>query len=396
MSASSALRRGAARRGPRFALAVALLAALAAAALLAAPAGAKPAASKVKVMTRNVYLGADLTPGIEAQNFNELKDAAGEILNQVDENKFQVRSRGLAGEILDEKPDLVGLQEAALWRDAPCGSPFIPPQATHVRKGGDFLGLLLDRLNRGKKRYRLVISEPEFDFESPANTDGSPDHSCDINARLTMRDAILARRHAGVKTENPQADHFDTLLQVPVSGVPVDVTRGWTRVNATVGASPKFRFVNTHLEAFDSQPSNPTNQGTNVGNGKIRKAQAQELVALGGPASGNKPVILLGDLNSDVKTAIKPGDGAADWTLLKHGFAERSTRNPLSCCLNTAVMKFPEGGGKVSDFDHKVDHIMTDRPQLIRRVHQAVTGREPHNGFWDSDHAGLFSALNFR
>jgi hypothetical protein len=24
-----------------------------------------------------------------------------------------------------------------------------------------------------------------------------------------------------------------------------------------------------------------------------------------------------------------------------------------------------------------------------------VTGRQPVNGFWDSDHAGLFSALRF-
>jgi endonuclease/exonuclease/phosphatase family metal-dependent hydrolase len=211
-----------------------------------------------------------------------------------------------------------------------------------------------------------------------------------------MRDAILARRHAGVKTNNPQGEHFETLLQVPVSGVPVNVTRGWTRVNASVDDGPKFRFVNTHLEAFDNQESNHTNQGTDVGNGQVRKAQALELIANGGPATGDKPVILLGDLNSDVKSALKPGDGAANWRLLQAGFAERSTRDPLSCCLNTSLMKFPQGGGKVSDFDHKVDHIMTDDPQGVGRVNQAVTGRTPRNGFWNADHAGLFSTLKFR
>jgi endonuclease/exonuclease/phosphatase family metal-dependent hydrolase len=386
------------RRDRRVFVAAALMGLLSvvAVALLATPADAKRGAPKVKVMTRNVYLGADLTPGIEAQNFNELVDAAGVILNEVDANKFQVRAKGLATEILARKPDLVGLQEAALWRDAPCGSPFLPPQATHVRKGGNFIQLLMNELNDGENHYRVVVEQPEFDFEAPANTDGSSDHSCDIQGRLTMRDAILARRGAGVKASDPQGGNFETLLQVRVSGLPVNVTRGWTAVDASVGDGPEFRFVNTHLEAFDNQESNTTNQGTEVGNGQVRKAQALELIQDGGPATGSKPVILLGDLNSDVKTAIRPGDGAANWRLLQAGFAERSTRDPMSCCLNSSLMKFPEGGGTKSDFDHKVDHIMTGDPEEVGRVRQRVTGRTPRNGFWNADHAGLYSVLKFR
>ena len=341
-------------------------------------------------MPRNVYRGADLSPGIAAQNFNELKDAAGTILNQVDQNNFPVRAKGLAKEILQKRPALVGLQEAALWRTAPCGSPFIPPQATTVRY--DYIQLLLNRLG---PNYRLVVSQPEFDFETPANTDHSPDHSCDINARLTMRDAILKRVGTDVVTRNPGKGHFDTLLQEPVSGVPVDVTRGWTNIDARVGGSGWFRFVDTHLEAFDNQQSNHTNQNTDVGNGQVRLAQAQQLVAPGGPATGPLPVVLVGDLNSDVKTALKPGDGKANQALLQSGFRERSTSDPLSCCLNTALLTYPGGGGQVSDFDHKVDHIMTNDPQHVGLVNSAVTGRQPINGFWDSDHAGLFSTLLF-
>ena len=377
----------------RFLLAIGLLALLAmvAVAMLAAPARSQAAGnSKVSVMTRNVYLGADPSPGIAAQNFNELKDAAGTILNQVDQNNFPVRAKGLAKEILQKRPALVGLQEAALWRTAPCGSPFIPPQATTVRY--DYIQLLLNRLG---PNYRLVVSQPEFDFETPANTDHSPDHSCDINARLTMRDAILKRVGTDVVTRNPGKGHFDTLLQEPVSGVPVDVTRGWTNIDARVGGSGWFRFVDTHLEAFDNQQSNHTNQNTDVGNGQVRLAQAQQLVAPGGPATGPLPVVLVGDLNSDVKTALKPGDGKANQALLQSGFRERSTSDPLSCCLNTALLTYPGGGGQVSDFDHKVDHIMTNDPQHVGLVNSAVTGRQPINGFWDSDHAGLFSTLLF-
>jgi Endonuclease/Exonuclease/phosphatase family len=376
----------------RFPLAIGVLVLLAmlALAMLAAPARSQAANPKVSVMTRNLYLGADLSPGIAAQNFDQLKDAAGTILNQVDQNNFPVRARGLAQEILQKRPALVGLQEAALWRTAPCGSPFFPPQATTVRY--DFIQLLLNRLG---SNYRLVVSQPEFDFESPANTDHSPDHSCDINARLTMRDAILKRVGTDVVTRNPGKGHFDTLLQEPVSGVPVDVTRGWTNIDARVDGSGWFRFVNTHLEAFDNQPSNHTNQNTDVGNGEVRLAQAQQLVAPGGPANSQLPVVLVGDLNSDVKTALKPGDGKADQALLQSGFRERSTTDPLSCCLNTAVLKYPGGGGQVTDFDHKVDHIMTDDPQHVGLFNSAVTGRQPVNGYWDSDHAGLFSTLLF-
>jgi endonuclease/exonuclease/phosphatase family metal-dependent hydrolase len=375
-------------------ISVLVLAALAAIALVA-PATSHSRA-RVRVMTRNLYLGADLTPGTSATSIQGLVDAAGQILNQVDQNKFQVRAKGLAQEILNQNPDLVGLQEAALWRDAPCSDNPRNFTATHVRPGGDFLQLLMNQLNKDGPRYRIVKSEPEFDFQIWANTDGNEStgtpFGCEIEGRLTMRDAILARRGNRVQTSNARGGHFDTLLQVRPGGVPTDVTRGWTSVDAKVTGAPKLRFVNTHLEAFDNQASNHTNQNTDVGNGVVRWAQAKELIANGGPATGSLPVILVGDLNSDTQTPLKPGDQAADRSLLNAGFRERSTYDPLSCCLDAAVLT-AGGGGSVSQFDHKVDHVMTDDPTHVNLVRSSITGRFPVNGFWDSDHAGTASAL---
>jgi endonuclease/exonuclease/phosphatase family metal-dependent hydrolase len=351
---------------------------------------------RIRVMTRNVYLGADLSPGTSATSVQELVNAAGQILNQVDQNKFQVRAKGLAQEILDQNPDLVGLQEAALWRDAPCSDNPFDFTATHVRPAGDFIGLLLSQLNKDGPRYRLVLSQPEFDFQVWANTDGDEDtgepFGCEIQGRLTMRDAILARRASGVETSNAKRGHFETLLQVQPAGVDIDVTRGWTSVDAKVRNAPKLRFVNTHLEAFDNQASNHTNQNTNVGNGRVRLAQAKELIAPGGPATGSLPVFLVGDLNSDVRTPIKPGDQLAHRSLLNAGFVQRDTYSPLSCCLDASVLT-AGGGGSVSDFDHKVDHVLTDAPARVNLVRSSVTGRFPVNGFWSSDHAGIASAL---
>jgi endonuclease/exonuclease/phosphatase family metal-dependent hydrolase len=346
-------------------------------------------------MTRNLYLGADLTPGLDAKSLPQLNDAVGEIFNQVKENDFPVRAKGLAREILKTRPDLVGLQEAALWRTEPTCKYFAPSgpfTARHVVY--DYVKLLLGQLNKGKKRYRLVAAEPEFDFETEANTNGSPDHSCDEDVRLTMRDAILARVHDGVKVRHIRAGHFKTLFAPKLVGLlTVPVRRGWVSAEFNVRGSGWFRFVDTHLESFDSQASNPTNQGTEVGNGQIREAQARELIQKGGPATGRLPVILVGDLNSDVRTPLKPGDGLADRALLNAGFRERSTYTPLSCCLNTAVLTAPGGGGKLGDFNHKVDHVMTNAPKKVKLISSEITGRRPVNGFWDSDHAGTFSVL---
>src|SRR5689334_9443922 len=110
---------------PFLVLAIAMLAAL------PATASAKP--HTVKVMTRNLYLGADLTQGVQATSLQQLVDVAGGIFSQVDQNKFPTRAKGLANEIRKTKPDLVGLQEVAEWRTGPCTESPLPPKATTVR-----------------------------------------------------------------------------------------------------------------------------------------------------------------------------------------------------------------------------------------------------------------------
>jgi endonuclease/exonuclease/phosphatase family metal-dependent hydrolase len=336
---------------------------------------------EIGVMTRNLYLGADLSPAINAADAAQFIAANGQILRDVDTNNFPVRAKGLAEEIQSKAPDLVGLQEVSLWRDGPVdfNAPFTGNfTASHVTY--DYLQLLLDQLNKGKQQYRVVFNEPEFDFEAPADYDGNPATGtlgADKNGRLTMQDVILARVGPGVKVESAEGGHYRTLFSPTVAGlVTVHVLRGWEAANVQVRASGAFRFVNTHLEAF----GDPT----------IREAQAKELVEPGGPATGALPVVLVGDLNSDDDT-VQGDDRLAYNALIDAGFSERSTANPLSCCLNTSIIS--DNFGSVSDFDHQVDHVLTNNPK-IKLVNSSVTGRQPVNGFWDSDHAGVFSTLN--
>ena len=199
-----------------------------------------------------------------------------------------------------------------------------------------------------------------------------------------MRDVILVKTGSDVHLSRPESDNYEHLLTVSVSGQNVTINRGWTAVDATVRGSRPFRFVNTHLESFDSREQVPS----------IRAQQAGELVEAGGPATGRLPVVLVGDLNSDVPTETAPGDGQAYRALLHAGFRERSTYKPLGCCIEES--HFDLKSGTTAEFDHKVDHVMTNKPKLVRLLSSSVTGRKITNGYWDSDHNGLFSSLSIR
>jgi Endonuclease/Exonuclease/phosphatase family len=341
------------------------------------PAEAGP--TKVNVMTRNLYLGADLTPAVIAPNLEAFVAANGQILREVTHNDFPTRAMGLAQEILEKKPDLVGLQEAALWRTQPVNFEVLEkgPSATTVRY--DYLAELMEDLNAEGTQYEVVVVQNEFDFEAPGDEDENPatgPFGADINGRLTMRDVILKRAGAGVETWNAKGGNFKTLLPLPILGSELPVARGWTRTEASVRGSRPFRFVNTHLESIEPH---------------IRAAQASELIHLpGGPVAG-KPTVLVGDLNSDDDT-VSGYNRVAYEILQAAGLVERSTAEPLSCCIKVSELGEADGGME-SDFDHQVDHVMTNDPADVSLVGSAVTGLAPVNGFWDSDHAGVFSSL---
>ncbi len=335
-----------------------------------------------RVMTRNLYLGADLSPAIGVPDLTKFVAGTGAVLRQVTATNFPVRAQGVAAEILAAKPDLVGLQEVALWRTGPPTiAPLLgyPKTASTVRY--DYLELLLGELNAGEVQYEPVVVQEEFDFEAPADEnevagDGpAPIVNAELNARLTMRDVILARVDAGIRVSNPRTGHFTHLLTLPVLSGGVAVTRGWTSIDVRVRGTAAFRFAEAHLEAFDPSALHPS----------IRALQASELPAA---LAGDLPVVLVGDLNSDDDT-VSVDDQQAYRALLAAGFVERSTADPLSCCIESYDLTT----GTASEFDHQVDHVMTKAPDTVRLVDSFVTGREMANGYWDSDHAGVTSVL---
>jgi len=381
----------------------------------------KKKSSVVKVMTRNVYLGADLGDAIAATSQEDFLKANGAILRQVDENSFEVRAKGLSREILSTKPDLVGLQEVAKWSIGPPELAVItdPSKSTATTVKYDFLNTLMAELNRGAKRYRVVKVTKEFDFEAPADYNLATPSLLDINGRLTMRDAIIARVGKAVKTRKAKGGNYRTLYRPVVSGIPVTVARGWNSVEARVGKSRWFTFANTHLEAFgdnknevvDCMKKPPPAYSSNQVS--IRCRQAKEFFNKVVKPS-KLPVVAVGDFNSDDRTVIDAncpspdnkagtlvggngglcGDTFAYNALKKLGMRNVSTSKPPSCCIDSPNLIAVGGGGARSDFIKHIDHILTDQPaRKVKLIGSAVTGLSPQNGFWNSDHAGVFSKL---
>jgi endonuclease/exonuclease/phosphatase family metal-dependent hydrolase len=374
------------------------LAALLSFTLLARPAEAAKGKGKrgvvVRTMTYNASLGSALSARF-ATSVDELCDKAGENVREVDATKPQVRMPAIAENILKQKPDLVGLQEAdaVLTQTPPDNGPLLGgTDATTVRY--DYLQLILDRLNKGKKRYTLVTVQDEFEFEIKANVDGvgSGCDGSETDARLITRNAILARVGAGVKTSRVRQESYRHQLSFELlGGVPYPVPRGWQSVDASVRGSKKLRFVHTHLEAFDNDPQQNTMLDTStdpptptvVSNATVRAIQADELVS--GPAKASIPVVLIGDINSNVP-GVKPGDEKAFQRILEARFKRRSTQKPPSCCAHDI-------SGGIGDFAHVVDFIMGKPGRTIRLTSSSVVGRTKVNGLFPSDHAGVFSAL---
>jgi endonuclease/exonuclease/phosphatase family metal-dependent hydrolase len=343
--------------------------------LLLAPTALAEAAQPTKpvdltVMTRNIYLGGNIFGPLEAGNDRaEFERLSGELWAEVQGTDFVgTRARLLEREIRRTKPDLVGLQEVALWRRGPDGvKDGANTRATEVVY--NFLKTFRERLARGDLRYTPVVKQREADIET------SIDAGYDV--RLTMFDVILVKERKGLRVIRKMKSQYDTSIGVPTPAGELRSRRGWTAVDVSFKGK-RFRFVNTHLEAAADS---------------TREAQARELVAPGGPLSGNRQYIVVGDFNSDPQGRESPS-GAFD-ILADFGLVDTWRFGPgYSCCLAQSDARDPNA----DSFDHRIDLILA-KPRL-RAIRGEVVGDEvgdrAPNGLWPSDHAGVVTRLRLR
>jgi endonuclease/exonuclease/phosphatase family metal-dependent hydrolase len=356
----------------RGALACALTLALVLAPTAAAEAAQRKKPVDVTVMTRNIYLGGNIFGPLAAgQDRAEFERLAGVLWDEVQSTDFPgTRAALLAREIRRTKPDLVGLQEVAVWRRGPDG---VKDGATtpSTQVVYDFLKTLRQRMARLGLRYRVAVKQREADIETSI--------AAGHDVRLTMYDVILVKRRKGLRVTRRLKDNYEADIGVPTPVGTITSTRGWTAVDVRFKGK-RFRFVNTHLEAAGDGP---------------REAQARELIARGGPLRGKRQYIVVGDFNSDPNGTESPA-GAFD-ILSGFGLVDEWPRRfgpGSSCCLNNSNARDTNADG----FDHRIDLILA-KPKL-RAIRGQVVGDEvgdrAPNGLWPSDHAGVVLKLRLR
>ncbi|MCP4367881.1 MAG: hypothetical protein GY797_07185, partial [Deltaproteobacteria bacterium] len=85
--------------------------------LIALPSSAFAGKPKIKTMTRNLYLGADIFKVVDAAQTDpdSIPYAVAEVYQTMIDTNFWERAEALADEIARFKPDVIGLQEVSTY-----------------------------------------------------------------------------------------------------------------------------------------------------------------------------------------------------------------------------------------------------------------------------------------
>lgn len=332
---------------------------------------AAPRTAPITVLTQNLYLGAALDPVLSATPA-QLPQAVADAFAQVQATNFAERAGRLAAEIAATRPDVIGLQEVALYRRQSPGDAIsggTTPATTVVL---DFLGILRDSLAARGLSYAAVATRSGLDLEAPMLTGTGPSGPTYDDLRFTDRDVILAS--GAVTTSHPSAADYVAKAFVTTGGVTIFIPRGWTAAEISVGGSV-VRVVNTHLEIEAAAP--------------VQEAQAQELTDLLTPET--HPVLLLGDFNSAANVLTTHSYGL----LTSAGFhdawvALHPTDSGLTCCQASDLLN------ATSTLDQRVDFVFWRSPAVgVTRVDVigATQADRTTSGLWPSDHAGVVATL---
>lgn len=334
------------------------------------------ASAEVKVMTYNLYLGAEIFSLVGLPS-DQVPLVAAQLFADVQETNFPARAEAIADLIAEEDPDLIGLQEVTWFRTDPSDGIETPNASTTAF---DFLALLQAALDARDLDYRVAATTTNADVEIPSTTDGAT--FTDI--RLTDRDVILAR--AAVETSGAVEENFDIFAPVPIGDTTVAFTRGYNYVRATVD-EVTFTFANAHLEVDDGDPEAAA---------LAQLGQADELrTALSGVP---QPIILVGDFNSaadgsgtEISTPLFTGttyDLLTTVAFYTDAAAEVSVTDD-TCCQDADLLN------ATPDLDQRIDLILyrgAVEPLAVEVVGDEAADRTD-GGLWPSDHASVVATL---
>jgi endonuclease/exonuclease/phosphatase family metal-dependent hydrolase len=325
---------------------------------LAAPAQA--GTRQLKVATYNIYLGADLAPLALAQTPQELVARAGIAYDQVVATDFPSRARAISRLVRNERPEVIGLQEVALWKKGPLRGPL---HTTY-----DFLDILLRELGNAGLHYRAAAVDNTGTITLPI--------SATERVSFTNRDVILVED--GLPVTNAQSHLYVAKFSFTTPfGVTFTFPRGWSAVDVALKGKPaRVRVATTHL-----QP----------GALLIRNAQAQELYAA--LAQSPYPVTALGDFNA---LPIEPIGPYSTFTTGGYDDAWRTIHGPGG---GFTAIQDPDLRNLPSKLSARIDYVFY-QPAHLSAVSAHLIGDKARDrtptGLWPSDHAGLVVGLRLQ
>jgi endonuclease/exonuclease/phosphatase family metal-dependent hydrolase len=277
---------------------------LAALLLLASACSSSTTPATLTVASQNLYLGGDIFSVVET---SDPAAAAYDLWQFVQSTNFPARAKVIAAGIAAQNPDVIGLQEVAIWRTGAgadavvCGGnlgAINAPVAANVVY--DFLASLRAELAALGLTYDVARTTQSLDVELCAYKAGSG--AAPIDVRYTDRDVILVR--TGLSTANPAGGTYSVYIPFPIPGtgnppVVVPDRRAWNTVEVQKGGQ-WYRIFETHLEIQEIAQAQPFGYA-------FQLAQAGELVgAHVKPAHAASPIptIVIGDMNTQ---AEQPG-----------------------------------------------------------------------------------------
>jgi endonuclease/exonuclease/phosphatase family metal-dependent hydrolase len=325
----------------------------------------------LRVMTYNVYEGADLTTAFTAKDQTHFVAAISAILADVRATNPPVRAEAIARQIGKARPTLISLQEVTQWSTCPTADyeSCSGPQTVLY----DLLDLIKDALQARGLHYKEVGRVTVNELNAPAMTGAGR-----VIVFYTQRSAILARADINaheLQLSNAQSARFNTTHTVPIAGGGTYVIhRAWISVDVKFHKT-SFRFIDTQLEAFDP--------GTNYN-------QAQELIS--GPAHTSLPVVIAMDSNS--KADPPANDFTPTYTnFLKSGFKDAWTETHGDAPGLTSGQD-PTLLNPVSKVTQRIDLILL-HGDLHARAVELFGGQQSdrNSGLWPSDHLAVAATL---
>ena len=258
---------------------------------------AHAAEPRVTVMTRNLYLGSDV--GVAMDLIPNLSAAAQFMWDQVKKTDFNKRAPKLAAEVIAQKPDVVGLQEATIWF---CKKNIFSKRtevfnftkqflAATKAQGTEYVLAQKDGITALNTGYSIaavpfvtMVNDPET-FQPLFGQDKA---ACGFE----IADALAIRADLANKVLTVgNTEYEQTYTIVPTI---MTIYRGYTWADIQIGNTP-VRFVTTHLESLWDENKVP--------NAAI---QTQQLIA--DLKNTKNPIVVMGDFNSDPRDPRMPAN----------------------------------------------------------------------------------------